>query len=221
MTSIAVVSSIMGGYDQPASPAAQTLACDWLLVTDRDHHAPWPWKTIVEPRPGLHPRLAAKVAKCRPDHYTSADITIWIDGHVRITSPGFVSWAAGSLDDAEADLAQIPHPQRTSLLDEAALSATLPKYAGLPVGEQAAHYLAGGYPDSWGLWAAGLIVRRNTFQMRRLGDAWLAEQVRWTWQDQLSEAPLLWRMGIRPTDLDGPLVGHPRFNLTTHADGTL
>jgi hypothetical protein len=218
VTHIAVISSIYGSYDRPAAPVAQDVDCEWVMVTDAAMTR-WPWKPIHEPRPGLHPRLAAKVAKCRPDLYTNADITIWVDGHLRIIDPSFVRWAAAAV--ADHSLAQLPHPQRISLLDEAALSATLPKYAGLPVASQAAHYLEGGYPDSWGLWAAGLIVRRITPDLQRFGDAWLAEQVRWTVQDQLSEAPLLWRMGIRPADLDGPLVGHPLFNLTTHADGTL
>jgi hypothetical protein len=223
VTSVAVITSIYGGYDRLVSPEPQDLDCEWVVVTDRmpamEGRHPWPWLVVCEPRPHLDPRLAAKVAKCRPDWYTSAEVTIWVDGHLRITDPGFVRWAVDSL--AGRDLAQLPHPQRTSLLAEAALSAELPKYRTLPVADQAAHYLEGGYPDGWGLWATGLIVRRTTPQLQAFGDGWLAEQVRWTVQDQLSEAPVLWRLGIRPVDLDGPLVGHQRFDLARHADGTL
>jgi hypothetical protein len=214
---IAVITSIYGGYDQPAAPAPQDVDCDWLLVTDRQADC-WPWKTIVEPRPGLHPRLAAKVAKCRPDWYTDADITIWVDGHVRIGHPGFVGWAAGSL--GHASVAQLRHPQRQRIAEEAALSARLPKYAGQPVAAQAAHYLEGGFPDGWGLWAAGIIVRRTSPAVRVLGDGWLAEQARWSLQDQVSEAPLLWRSGVEIADLPGPLVGHWAFTLDRHADGS-
>jgi hypothetical protein len=216
---VAVVSSLYGGYDQPASPASQDMACDWVLVTDREVDC-WPWKTVVEPRPGVSPRLAAKVAKCRPDLYApNADLTIWVDAHVRIIHPGFVSWMVRGL--GRAQVAQLAHPQRRSLTTEAALSASLSKYGGLPLAAQVAHYLEGGYPDGWGLWAAGLIVRRTSPEVRAFGDAWLAEQVRWTIQDQLSEPPLLWRMGLEVATLPGPLIGHWAFTLARHADGTL
>lgn len=218
MTRIAVVSSVYGDYDTPVAPVQQDLVCDWILVTDREVDC-WPWKTIVEPRPQLHPRLAAKVAKCRPDHYTDADVTVWVDGHVRITHPGFVRWAISPLEHYE--IAQLRHPQRQRIADEAALSASLAKYEGLPVLEQVASYLERGYPDGWGLWATGLIARCNTARTRTFGDAWLAEQVRWTYQDQLSEAPVLWEQVLRPATLDGPLLGHWAFTLDKHADGTL
>ena len=54
----------------------------------------------------------------------------------------------------------------------------------------------------------------------RFGDAWLAEQVRWTVQDQVSEPPLLWAHGLEVATLPGPLVGHWAFVLRTHVDGT-
>lgn len=215
---IAVLTSIYGGYDVPAPPTPQDIDCEWLLVTDRQVDC-WPWKPVVEPRPQLHPRLAAKVAKCRPDLYTDADVTIWVDGHLRITSPSFVSWAIRSLDYGQ--IAQLPHPHRRSVVEEARVSEQLPKYRGLPVAQQIINYLEQGYPDGWGLWATGLIVRHTVGATVVFGDAWLAEQVRWTYQDQLSEAPILWRHGLRPVDLDGPLLGHPMFDLAHHSDGSL
>lgn len=214
---VALITSTYGGYDQVAAPAPQDIDCEFIVVSDRPVDC-WPWKPVVEPRPQLHPRLAAKVAKCRPDAYTDAEATIWVDGHVRITSAGFARWAITPLE--HADLAQLRHPFHRRLTEEAALSARLPKYAGLPVGEQVAFYLERGYPDDWGLWAGGLIARRTSAAVRAFGDAWLAEQVRWTYQDQLSEAPVLHRLGMRPADLRGPLVGHPLFALATHADGS-
>lgn len=215
---VAIVCSVMGGYDQPAAPEVQDIDCEFILVTDRDVSCP-PWKVIVEPRPTLPPRLAAKVAKCRPDLYTDCEATVWVDGHVRITDPGFARWATAPLE--QADLAQLAHPHRRSLTQEAALSASLPKYAGMPVRAQLVSYLQRGYPDTWGLWAAGIIARRTSPAVKAFGDAWLAEQVRWTVQDQLSEPPLLYWSDLEVATLDGPLLGHPMFDLVPHQDGTL
>lgn len=209
---VAVISSLYGAYDQPASPVPQTVDAEWVMVTDQPA-APDPWQVITEPRPGAHPRLAAKTAKCRPDLYSDAEILIWIDASFQITSPDFVAWCVDQLGDAP--IAQIRHPVRQSITDEAHASARMCKYDGLPLLPQVHHYVNGGHPDDWGLWATGLIVyRRNTCLI--LGDSWLAEQVRWTYQDQLSEPVLLRQFGITPRDLPGPLWEHPMFRIRPH-----
>lgn len=217
MTSVAVVSSVYGGYDQPAAPAAQDTPVDYVLVSDV-HHDCHPWKTIVEPRPQVHPRLAAKVAKCRPDLYSDADVLIWMDASARITSPDWVSWVVDRLGGGA--LAQHPHPWWGTLTEEANVAAGMGKYSGLPIREQAAHYLSEGHEDGWGLWASGVIAyRREGWPLRQFGDAWLAEQLRWTYEDQISEAPVLARLGVRPVDLPGGIFGNARFDIRPHAVG--
>ena len=52
--------------------------------------------------------------------------------------------------------------------------------------------------------------------MKALGDAWLREQLRWTFQDQISLPPLLEEFGIVPVDLPGPLYPNPRFTIRHH-----
>lgn len=218
MTRVAVISSVFGAYDQIAAPAPQTIEADWVLVADRppviDTAHPWPWQVVTEPRPGVHPRLAAKVAKCRPDWYADADVYVWIDASFQIASPDFLAWCLRKLDGAP--LAQIPHPVRRCISEEALASAGMAKYTGLPLLEQVAHYRKDGHPADWGLWATGLIVyRRET--CARLGDPWLAEQLRWSYQDQLSEPPLLRHLDLRPAALDGALWDHPHFRIRAHA----
>jgi hypothetical protein len=215
--SIAVISSIYGDYDQPKVPALQPGVDEYILVTDRTYDCE-PWKVVTEPHPQLHPRLAAKIAKCRPDLYTDADITIWVDGHLKIISPTFVEWAVDFLGDGL--VAQLPHPSMTRVADEAEFAATLSKYQGLPLRRQAWSYIEAGYPDGWGLWATGLIVRRSASETAAFGSAWLTEQVRWTVNDQISEAPVLWRRGLRPVDLSGSLHHHWAFVLGRHVDGS-
>ena len=213
---IAVVSSVYGDYDKVVAPVPQSIPCEFVLVTDREIKCD-PWRVVVEPRPGLDSRMAAKVAKCRPDLYTRADITVWMDASMWINSPEFAAWASAFVEQGE--IAQFKHPERQRLTDEAEVSTGLVKYHGLPVREQVQHYLDGGYPDDWGLWATGLIVRRWDLPTS-FGDEWLREQLRWTYQDQLSQPPLLRRYGRRPVPLDGMIVGHHRFHLRPHRDGT-
>jgi hypothetical protein len=212
---IAVVSSVYGGYDQPTPGVPQDVECEYVLVTDQPYDCP-PWRVVVEPRPQLHPRLAAKVAKCRPDLYADADVYVWVDASIHINAVDFVSWVLAHLEQGE--IAQIPHPDRRRIVDEADVSSHMAKYAGLPVKEQAAHYTARGYPDGWGLWATGLIGYRRSPAVRVFGDAWLREQTRWTYQDQLSQAPVLHALGMKPAELPGPLLGHSKFTIRAHRD---
>lgn len=213
---VAIVSSVYGGYDQPVPVPEQDIDCERVLVTDRPLTGDWPGRVVVEPRPQIHPRLAAKVAKCRPDLYADADAYVWVDASFEITSPGFAAWAVSHL--GQGPIAQIVHPARTSIRDEAEVSAGMTKYAGLPVREQAAHYIAGGYPDGWGLWATGFIVYRREQAIRDFGDAWLREQLRWTYQDQISEAPVLHSLGLKPVPVGGSLYRSQHFVIRNHRD---
>lgn len=210
---VAVVSSLYGGYDNPPPPAEQTIDAEWIMVTDATDVPGW--TTVHEPKGHMHPRLAAKVAKCRPDLYTDADVTVWLDASVEVTSPklieSMVEWMG------TGTIAQFRHPARISIVDEAAASEPLAKYQGQPVRQQAEHYLSQGYPDGWGLWATGLIVRRHADVTRRLGDWWLREQMRWTYQDQISEAPLLHRLRLKPVPLPAEEWCGDMWHLRTHA----
>lgn len=198
MAEVAVITSIYGAYDTPAVPPEQDIPCDWILVTDQDS-APAPWQVVTEPRPQLHPRLAAKVAKAMPHLYSDAPVTVWADGNVDILSAGFAQWAAGAVRDHS--LAQHLNPARGQLMDECVEATRMSKYDGLPLWEQTRHYLEDGYPRDYGVWWTGLIVRRA--DCPDFGAAWLAEQMRWTYEDQISQPYILWKMGLRPAPL-GP-----------------
>lgn len=213
---VSIISSVYGDYDTPAPPLEQSIDCDWIMVTDGETVIPEGWHTVTEPRRHMHPRLAAKVAKCRPDLYSNADVTIWIDASFVITSPRFAAWCVDSLGSNV--IAQIRHPDRGSIVDEADISSKMEKYNGQPVVEQARHYVSrDGHPDRFGLWATGLIVRCHWgAQTEVFGDWWLREQIRWSYQDQISEPYVLNRLDMRPTELDGELWHHPMFGMQGH-----
>lgn len=212
---VAVVSSVYGGHDEPYAPPQQdTPVSDWVMVTGGEMW-PEPWRTVVEPRPQLPPRLAAKVAKCRPDLYTSADVFVWIDGNIRVTSAGFVSWCLERLGDA--DMAQWRTPG--TIAEEGADAANVarwPKYTGQPIGAQVAHYMASGHPAGYPKWWTGLIVRRDTARLAAFGDAWLLEMTRWSFEDQLSEPVAARRLGLRVNDI--PDVWSGGFDRAAHRD---
>jgi len=210
----AVVSSIYGDYDRLVAPVEQREPCEFILVSDREYDVPG-WKVVVEPRPHMHPRFAAKVAKCLPGLYTKAERVVWMDGSMRVMSPDCVSWlieAAGT-----HVLAQFGHPSWKTLHMEAQVAGGMDKYKGQPLRAQADYYRGQGYPDDFGHWETGVIVynRAHTW-LDEFGWRWLAEQARWTYEDQLSEGPLLWALGRKPFTLPHKMRSNGYFEVRGH-----
>lgn len=199
---VAVLTSLYGDYDPVLPPRPQHRdGIEYLCITDGQSEVPAPWHPIIEPRPHLHPRMAAKVARCRPDYYTAAETTIWLDASARLGRGDSVDLLVDALGDGQ--IAQFTHPERDNVTAEAEVSAGMRKYHGQPMAAQCAHYRAEGMHG--GLWATGCIVRRNTDQLRAFGNTWLTEMMRWSWQDQLSEPYALWLHQLAPVALPGNL----------------
>ncbi|HVE28300.1 MAG TPA: glycosyltransferase domain-containing protein [Sporichthya sp.] len=208
---ITVVTAAYGGYDftQPA-PVHPEIAS--MVVTDsRDVgearlDAGWQ-EMCIQPVPHVHPRLAAKVPKCKPwDFWLSpTETVVWIDAAARITNVDRFVEAVKSVPMTQA-MGQFKHPDRDDVMDEAVVSETMHKYRDQEVLSQARTYLWNGLPRHWGLWATGMIVYHPAaYDHEAFGNAWLAEQLSWTYQDQISEPYLLWRAGYRPFELPGHL----------------
>ena len=189
---------------------------------DYDEWEPWRWQTVqyerlrIEyPRTHLHPRMAAKVAKCEPWRYTDDGIVIWVDGSMVPTDSRFIEHL---VDSSHGSLSQYLHPHRDCIETEARVSAGMPKYQGQRVIEQAAHYMRQGHPKRWGLWATGIIVYRPHAMLRSFGQAWLAEQCAWTIQDQISQPFLLRQYGMEPSTLPGDIFAMEHATIRPHRD---
>lgn len=208
--SVVVYTSIYGDYDSlkmhPDHPAVDA----WLCFTDNPNITCTGWDTILEPPRFPHPRLSAKFRKCHPP---DADMSIWVDGSVEFNAD-YIDVVLKNL--AVADVTMFPHPERTSIVAEAAVSERMLKYHNLPVTAQAHHYI-----NAWGwtdheLWASTTFGRRHTPTVLQMGAAWFAENEHWTYQDQISLPPVLARYGIRPEPLAYSLWRNPWFGLRGH-----
>ena len=211
---VAVVSSVFGRYDEPIF-VEQTVDCDYVLVTDGDGLVPAGWNVQVANPGKLHPRLAAKFAKCAPWRFVDADVWVWMDGSILPEAHCVEAFLDCLVDQ---DVAFYRHPLRASLTSEAQKSWEMHKYVDAPVREQVQSYLDGGHPDEWGLWAAGIFVFRNTLTVRQMGEFWLREICRWTVQDQLSLPLALRTHGLMPAPLPGSLLSNGLFKIRPHAD---
>lgn len=213
---ITIVSSCYGGYDEPRPPTPQETDgehdVEYVMVTD--DATGWDgWNCIVERRPHVHPNVAAKYAKFNPDRYTAADATVWVDAGATL-GPGLAQAAAASVLREPEAFHMFPHPHRTSLRPEVEVSRTLRKYDALDLEGQIDEYLGQSYPDDR-LWATGLIVRGPSSNLL-FGDWWMAEVVRWGFQDQLSFAFLAWENSLIVEPFGPSLFTSPHIRFSDH-----
>lgn len=208
-----VYTAIFGGYDTLSQPPRQTVPCDFVCFTDAVLPARVGAWQIVRSNllSDLHPRIRAKFFKCMNHEVFPGgrmawrfapwklrrkyDYTIWIDGCIRIKTENFVEEYLSYV--GTCGLAMFIHPDRNCIFEEVKASVGMLKYAGLPLHEQVDRYRQEGYPAHAGLIAAGLIARRAGHPTHpTINAAWWTENLKWTYQDQLSLPVVLWRLGL-------------------------
>jgi hypothetical protein len=199
---IAIVTACYDAYDtiKPVMPQ-DGVEVEWILVTDTppDADAARGWTVVHEPRPDVPPVRAAKRPKFEPWRYTDAPASIWVDASYRITSDQFAAEALALADP----IAQFVHPWRDCLYAEAAEVARLGMDPDGVAAWQVERYREAGHPEGWGLWASGVIARKHTAAVKRLGAAWAREVESGSARDQVSQPYVLRKAKLRPTALPG------------------
>lgn len=204
----AVLTAIYDEYDslKPVLPQSGE-PVDWVCVSDHPQDPGLGWRVILDRSApgGVHPNRKAKRPKMTPWQYTEATESVWLDASFRITSPTAIKEMLSFADP----IAQWVHPWRDCIYDEAIESSLLPKYKDEDVLKQVEEYRSWGMPEHWGLWATGAIARKHTPEITKLGTMWRHETWVRTYQDQLSEAPWLWKLGLRPTSFPATYFASP------------
>lgn len=230
---VCVYTAIYGGYDELKEQPEQTLDCDFLCFTDNPSMQAKGWEIVCAPGEiGMHPRIQAKYYKLmnheffapagrwrqffnRTANLRRYDITIWIDGSIKIKSETFVEEMIGFL--GKYGMAMFVHPVRSCIYDEEKVCRDILKYQGFPLREQVTSYRLRGYPEQHGLMAAGIIARdMRKRKLHKINQEWWQENLHWTYQDQLSLPFVLWKnnYGYDPVNLN--LWDNHLFELTAH-----
>lgn len=197
---IAVYVTIFGDYDQVKEIPKQEVKADYFIVTDNRNLKADGWKTIVPnfPRKDLHARLRAKYFKLFPwecEELSKYEISIYIDASIRITSANFI---ATCIKNLTTDLLFFKHPQRNCIYQEGKASVGLIKYKEEPIEEQLTFYRKF-HPANGGLYAGGVIVRKHTDLVKKIMTQWWFENIKYSYQDQLSLPVILQANGVIPS----------------------
>jgi hypothetical protein len=229
-----VYTAIFGGYDELHQPVPQTAPCDFICFTDgKLPRRVGAWRIVrVKTDHTQHPRMQAKRFKLRNHEVFPGgrlafkyapfsrrwkiDASIWIDANRRIKSPDFVTDMRNALGGRP--WAMFAHPDRNCIYEEAAVSLQMEKYRGLPINEQINSYRST-VPEHGGLYACTVIVRAEpaSASLDRLQKAWWAENLKWSYQDQIS-LPFVLRQnpGCEPQHIPGNLWANKWFDEMPH-----
>ena len=225
MNKVCVYTAIAGAYDEWLQPHPDIPGVDFIAFSDRPLESDY-WRVISEFAREGNPRAVAKSYKILGPQFEPLedyDATLWIDANMEVISPTFV-------DEALADLgpdgfALHSHSYRDDIYDEAEFSATMPKYDGQPLLDQAEHYWREGIPHNGGLWSCASMARARSAKLDALMNDWWAEILRWTLQDQISLPYVLHKHGITPKAWPhyppgSPQAESPWLKIHRHVDGT-
>jgi GT2 family glycosyltransferase len=184
---LCVYTTIFGDYDTLKPWPEQNIPASYYVITDNPAIQAPGWKTIVvdTPRGDMHPRMRAKFYKMFPwevKELAEAKISVFIDASIQVESNMFLDLI---VREFKHDMLMFKHPNRNCIYEEAKASLPLVKYQSENIQGQIDFY-SKFHPKNAGLYACGILVRRRTDAVNKLMADWWWENIKYTYQDQLS-----------------------------------
>lgn len=216
---VAVYTAIFGDFNPLRPVPKQTVDADYFCFTDNSYLNAPGWKTVFAdyPRKDLHPRIRAKYFKVL-FHYLKElndyDVIIWIDGSIEIKDATFIQWC---LDNLTEDMLLFKHPQRDCIFEEFKASDECRKYDHEDKIAQRRDYRMI-YPEHGGLYACGVMIRKNTEQIQKLMNDWWHEILKYTYQDQVSFPVVCMQNNFNPATFEENQYSNKYFQVLWHDD---
>ena len=216
---VIIYTCITGSYDELWAPTVVDPGVIYLCFTDFKMTAVPPWQIIDISYLKLDAKDRNRYVKMYPHRFLPKhDISLYVDGSVKIV--GNVRELALTATGQREDIFLYDHPQRNCVYDEAAACAHFAHDWIWRISIQMRRYRRLGYPFNHGLFEAGVIIRRDSEQVRRMMDAWWSEYLIGAKRDQLSLPFVAWTLGVALGSLGSSdprtsqrylkLVNHPR-----------
>lgn len=203
---VLVYTAVFGKYDRPKVHAQQNIQIEYMLFNEENS------VRLPKALQNRHPRYTAKYYKLHPyfiDQYHHYDYVVWIDGSGTLLAPNSLEELIKS---CKKGYAVCRHPDRNCIYEEYAFCKDFEKYQHQPMQEQVDAYRKEGYPRYNGLYAGGFIIRDTKKDFTQLDTYWLEENLKWSYQDQLSLPYVLWKHSIAIDVIEINLIENPYLN---------
>lgn len=122
---------------------------------------------------------------------------VWIDSSISILNNHFVNDLLDIISKDEVNIVNFIHTERNNIYDEANLSIKMDKYECQDIESQVKKYKEDGFNEN-NLFCCGFFCRRINEQMNKIFDDWWVENVKNSFQDQISFPYVLWKNNKYP-----------------------
>lgn len=217
---VVVYTANINNYDVYRTPLHKEDGVRYILFTDDPNYKSDFWEVkyvninlaFSDPqRKARFIKLNAPDGNLLPPH----DISIWVDSSIDINIKGIREFAIKSLGNK--DVACFRHgnngEKRICIYDEATACIKRHLDSEFVITEQMIKYSKLGFPINYGLFATGVLIRRNIATVRNFSRCWWEEIMDGSKRDQLSQVFASWKTSVWINDITigGESIYHNQF----------
>jgi len=210
MSKIIVYSANIGKYDKFREPTIVDPNIEYYLFTDDTSIKSNVWNIInykFEDKT-LDNKKKSRVIKCNPHLILPEhDISIWIDANFLPLFDNAVKLLE-SIKFLDKNIMIYQHRDRKCLYQEAkvvkAMNYDIPEI----IDNQMARYKEDGFPENYGLFESGFVIRKNNNAVNEFNELWWDEIKNNSSRDQLSQMYASWKTNVT---IDRIMVGTDVF----------
>ena len=162
---------------------------DWLLICFTDQNIQSKNWTIVKIK-GRQKK--SREIKIRCDKYIDFDVCLYIDAKfvIKCDLDNFVK------KNLKTDIALMKHNKRICAYEEGHFCIKIGKDRKEIILKQLEYYKNKGFPENFGLYAPGIMIRKNTPEVIKFMKLWYNEVEKYSYRDIISFSYILWKNPI-------------------------
>jgi hypothetical protein len=140
-------------------------------------------------------RKKSREIKIKSHKFMEYDICLYIDAKftIKIDLDNFVN------KNLKNDLCLMKHNKRRCLYDEGNFCIKIGKDKKETISKQLEYYKKDGMPENFGLYAPGVMLKKNTKQINKFMELWYEQVEKFSYRDIISFSYVLWK---NPIDLN-------------------
>ncbi len=200
-----IYTCIVGNYDNLPQPLAVDGSFEYICFTNEiSGGRAGVWQIRPIPYSDDDMTRLSRYVKLQPHRVLADfDVSVWIDGNVRITDGEFYRLVDGKVESG-ALMAQVQHPQRDCVYEEISKCYRDVRISLSDALKQRERLEREDFPRHYGLMENNLIFRRhNDPTVVRISDAWWNAYLDGSVRDQFCLMPVFRRLDFRPELLLG------------------
>lgn len=193
-----IYTCLFGDTDFLKDPEVVTPGCDYVCFTNNPNLKSDVWKIQLCDGHIGNKRLSRWFKILPPEGY---DQTLYVDATFRILRD-----LTPLLKSKTEGVYLFKHPQRNCAYKEAEVVKDKKLDDERLINAQVANYQTEGFPENYGLWRCGILIRDS--RNAKLNETWLQEVESYSWRDQISFPYACWKTGTTPKPILASLTDH-------------